>query len=55
MWNSLGATALFTLLLLTWWGVLTEGGKETKFNRTGPIGVGCITVVYIVLLFFHYR
>lgn len=55
MWHSIGATALFTFLLLIWWGVISEGGKTIKFNKTGPIGVGCITAVYIVSLYFYYN
>lgn len=55
LWSSLGVTALFTLLLVIWWGVLTDGGDHAKFNRSGPTGIVCITAVFIVLLWFNYN
>ena len=55
MWSSIGVTAVFVLLLLVWWGVLTDGGGHAKYNRTAPVGVVCITVTFIALLFFTYK
>lgn len=54
LWTSLGVTSVFTILLLVWWGVLTEGGAQIKYNRSGPVGIVCITAVFIALLFLTY-
>lgn len=50
MWTSLGVTAIFVVLLLLWWTVVTDGEHKAS-AVTAPLGVLVIAAVFIVVLY----